>query len=53
MDHEQDPAPLPAREVEQQQIDGRWPAPYAIMLIAVISVGLWSLILGVASWVTG
>ena len=53
MAHEQDPAPMQAPEAEQQQIDGRWPAPYAIMLIAVISVGLWSLILGVASWVTG
>jgi hypothetical protein len=51
--HEQDTARLQALEAEQQQIDGRWPVPYAIMLIAVVSVALWSLILGVAGWVTG
>ena len=32
---------------------GAGPCPYAILLIAVISVGLWSLIIGVASWLTG
>ena len=37
----------------KRQTDGRWPVPYAIMLIAVISVALWSLILAVAGWVTG
>ncbi len=53
MAHERDLAPLQALEADQQQTEGRWPVPYAILLIAVISVGLWSLIIGVASWLTG
>jgi hypothetical protein len=40
-------------ETEQRQTDGRWPVPYAIMFIIVISVGLWSLIIAVASWLIG
>ena len=53
MAHERDLAPTQALEAEQRQTDGRWPAPYALMFIAVVSVGLWSLIIGVASWLTG
>jgi hypothetical protein len=53
MAHEQESAPLQALEAEQGYTDGRWPVPYAIMFIAVVSVGLWSLIIGVASWLTG
>jgi hypothetical protein len=53
MDQDRDAAPLQALGAEQQQIDGQWPVPYAILLVAVVSVGLWSLIIGVASWVTG
>ena len=53
MAHERDLASLQPLEADQQQTEGRWPVPYAILLIAVISVGLWSLIIGVASWLTG
>jgi hypothetical protein len=41
---------LPA---DQQQVDERWPVPYAIMVIAVVSVTLWSLIIAAANWLIG
>jgi hypothetical protein len=53
MAHERELAPLQAVEPEQRQIDGRWPVPYAIMFITVVSVGLWSLIITLASWLVG
>ena len=53
MAHERDLGSLQPLEADQQQTEGRLPVPYAILLIAVISVGLWSLIIGVASWLTG
>ena len=53
MAHERELAPLQTLEAEQRQTDERWPVPYAIMLITVISVALWSLIIGVTSWLIG
>jgi hypothetical protein len=53
MAHEQELAALQAVQPEQSQTDGRWPVPYAIAFITVVSVGLWSLIITLASWRTG
>jgi hypothetical protein len=53
MAHEREPAPLHALQPEQPQTDGRWPVPYAIMFITAVSVTLWSLIITLASWLTG
>jgi hypothetical protein len=53
MAHERRLAPLHASEPEQRQTDGRWPVPYAIMFIIVMSVALWSLIITLATWLIG
>jgi hypothetical protein len=53
MVHERELAALQAVQPEQLQTDGRWPVPYAIMFITVVSVGLWSLIITLASWLVG
>jgi hypothetical protein len=53
MAHERGLAPLHASEPEQQRTDERWPVPYAIMFIIVVSVALWSLIITLATWLIG
>ena len=53
MAHEQELIPLHTLPADQPQADTRWPVPYAIMFITVVSVALWSLIIAVASWLTG
>jgi hypothetical protein len=53
MAHERRLAPLHASEPEQRPTDGRWPVPYAIMFIIVMSVALWSLIITLATWLIG
>ena len=53
MAHEQEAVPLETLQADRQQTDERWPVPYAIMLITVVSVALWSLIIGVTSWLIG
>lgn len=41
---------LPA---EQRPVDARWPVPYAMLCIIVVSVTLWSLIIAAAHWLIG
>ena len=41
------------RDLSDQQRDERWPVPYAITFMTVVSVGLWSLILTAANWLAG
>jgi hypothetical protein len=41
---------LPA---DRGQADQRWPVPYAIMFITLISAALWSLIIIAGSWLVG
>jgi hypothetical protein len=45
--------PLQALQVDQRQVDERWPVPCAIVAIVLVSVALWSLIIGAASWLIG
>jgi hypothetical protein len=53
MAHERELVPLQTLQADQPQTDTRWPVPYAIMFITVVSVALWSLIIAAASWLTG
>ena len=53
MAHERELAPLQALQPEQRPTDERWPVPYAIMFITVVSVALWSLIITLATWLIG
>ena len=41
------------RDLSDQDLDQRWPVPYAITFMTVVSVGLWSLILTAANWLVG
>lgn len=45
-------APSPAALSAEKQ-DGRWPAPGAALLVTALSLGLWTLILVGARWLTG
>jgi hypothetical protein len=45
--------PADERQADGQQGDERWPVPYALMVIAAVSVALWSLIIAVANWLIG
>jgi hypothetical protein len=53
MAQERELVPLQTLEADERQLDERWPVPYAIMFIAVVSVTLWSLIIAAASWLIG
>jgi hypothetical protein len=53
MAHEQELTPLPSARAGETELDGRWPVPYAVMFIIVVSVALWSLIVALASWLFG
>ncbi len=53
MAHEQEllqSQPLPSHE---RRVEARWPVPYAILFITVVSVALWSLIILAADWLIG
>jgi hypothetical protein len=53
MAHEQGLSPLRPARAAGDELDGRWPVPYAAMFIIVVSVILWSVIIAVTSWVLG
>jgi hypothetical protein len=53
MAHDQEAIQLETLQANRRQTDERWPVPYAIMLITGVSVALWSLIIGVTSWLIG
>jgi hypothetical protein len=53
MAHERELVPLQTLQADQRQVGERWPVPYAIMFITVVSLTLWSLIIFAASWLIG
>jgi hypothetical protein len=53
MAQERELVPLQTLPADQRQVDERWPVPYAILFITVVSVALWSLIIAAAKWLTG
>ena len=36
-----------------EEREDRWPVPYAAMLVAVTSIGLWASIIGGVRWLVG
>jgi len=52
MVHERELVPPPGLPSDQDG-DDRWPVPYAILFITVVSAALWSLIVVAARWLTG
>jgi hypothetical protein len=53
MAHERELVPAPMLPADESAADERWPVPYAILLVTVVSVTLWSLIIVVAEWLIG
>ena len=53
MAHERELTPLPILQADQRQVDERWPVPYAMMFVTVVSVALWSLLIAAARWLIG
>jgi hypothetical protein len=53
MAHERELDLLQTLQADPQQVDQRWPVPYAIAVIIVVSASLWALILAAASWLIG
>jgi hypothetical protein len=53
MAHERELVPAPTLPADERGADGRWPVPYAILFITVVSVALWSLIILAANWLIG
>jgi hypothetical protein len=53
MAQERELVPLETLQADERHVDERWPVPYAIVFITAVSVALWSLIIAVASWLTG
>jgi hypothetical protein len=53
MAQERELVPLETLPADERQVDERWPVPYAIMIITLVSVALWSLIIAAASWLIG
>jgi hypothetical protein len=40
-------------QAAERKVDERWPVPYAMRFIAVVSVALWSVIIAAAIWLIG
>jgi hypothetical protein len=53
MAQERELVPLETLQADERPLDERWPVPYAVVFITAVSVALWSLIIAVASWLTG
>ena len=53
MAHEREVGSLRTLQADDRQVDERWPVPYALMFITVVSVALWSLIIALARWLIG
>ena len=53
MAQERELVPLETLQAEERRADERWPVPYAIMVIVLVSVALWSVIIAGASWLIG
>jgi hypothetical protein len=53
MAHERELVRPPTLPSDGDRDDARWPVPYAILFITVVSVALWSLIIVAANWLIG
>ena len=53
MAQERELVPLETLQAEERRADERWPVPYAIMVIVLVSVALWSVIIAGATWLIG
>jgi hypothetical protein len=53
MAQERELVSLQELSADGRQADQRWPVPYAIMFITVVSVALWSLIIVAGGWLVG
>lgn len=53
MAHERELVPLETLQSDEGRVDERWPVPYAMLFITVVSVTLWSLIIAAANWLIG
>ena len=53
MAHERELVPLQTLQSDERKVDERWPVPYAIVFITVVSATLWSLIIAAANWLVG
>ena len=53
MAHERELVPLQTLQSDETEVDERWPVPYAIMFITVVSLALWSLLIAAANWLSG
>ena len=53
MAHKRDLVPPPTLQADRDRVDRRWPVPYALLFVTVVSVILWSLIIPVAYWLIG
>jgi hypothetical protein len=53
MAHEQEMVPLHTLQARGKVLDERWPVPYAIMFVTVVSVALWALIIALTRWLLG
>ena len=61
MAHEQEIVPLQTLQGRGKALDEgcgkaldeRWPVPYAIMFVTVVSVALWALIIALTGWLLG
>ena len=53
MAQERELVPPHTLEAKEGRADARWPVPYAVMFITLVSVALWSLIIAAARWLMG
>jgi hypothetical protein len=53
MAHERELVPAQTLPADERGADARWPVPYAILFITVVSLTLWSLIIVAANWLIG
>lgn len=53
MAHERELVSSQTLQSDDRRVDERWPVPYAILFITVVSVALWSLIIAAANWLIG
>ena len=53
MAREQETVPLRTLSAPDEALDERWPVPYAIMFVTVVSAALWTLIIALTGWLLG
>jgi hypothetical protein len=53
MVHEQELVPPEPAPADPGRVDERWPVPYAILFITMVSLALWAAIIVTADWLIG